>query len=111
MTLLALSQARATVLAAIDSCVLIESQYSGWSAAMNRFSWFKRTVKELGSKLAQDPDISVIRPNLDQFHEFIANVMFPIGIHMTGPMRSLVKQVDQSTHAHLPAPPPHRAVY
>jgi len=84
---------QAALLGAIDACVLIESQFSAWSAAMNRFSWFKRTVKELGSKIAHDPDIALIRTNLDAFQAFIANVQFPIGIHMSGPLRAEVKKV------------------
>lgn len=73
--------------------MVIECQFGGWSGAINRFSWFKRTVKEVYPKLTHEPELPRIRSSLDSFQEFIANVNFPLGVHLTGPMRTEMKKV------------------
>eukprot|EP00966_Prymnesium_polylepis_P195513 4532070-Prymnesium_polylepis.2 len=56
-----LPQARSLLLDAVDACVLIECQFAGWSNAMNRFSWFKRTVQALAGKLPADAEMAALR--------------------------------------------------
>lgn len=86
--------ARALLAEALDAFVLIECQYAGWSQCMNRFSWFKRTQAALGAAVADDPDMETIRPNISAFQSFIGNAQYPIGLHLTGPLRSAVKKVS-----------------
>jgi len=87
--------ARSLLLDALDACVLIECQYAGWSNAMNRFSWFKRTVQALGNQVAAEPDMPQIKADMQKFQSFIGNAQFPIGLHMTGPLRTEVKKVEK----------------
>jgi len=86
--------ARSLLLDAVDACVLIECQFAGWSNAMNRFSWFKRTVQALAGKLPADAEMAALREGMLKFQGFIGNAQFPIGLHMTGPLRAEVKKVE-----------------
>jgi len=80
---------------AIDACVVLENQFGGWSACVNRFSWFKRTITQIRKEVsASDPDCERISKAIPKFQNFIGHSSFPIGMHMTGPLRVETKKVD-----------------
>ena len=58
---------------AVDVCVVLENQFAGWSACINRFSWFKRTFSQLARDLADDPAAQHITKNLPRFQSFIGS--------------------------------------
>jgi len=78
---------------AIDACVVLENQFSGWSACVNRFSWFKRTITQVQKEVASDPDSERINKALPRFQKFIGEPKCPIGMHITGPLREQTKTV------------------
>ena len=66
------SAAQLTLIAeAVDACVVLENQFSGWSACINRFSWFKRTFAQLRRELAGDPAADQLAKDLPRFQSFI----------------------------------------
>lgn len=78
---------------AVDCCVLLENQFGGWSNITNRFSWFKRTFTHIRSELSAEIDTERHGADIGRFQSFIGNASCPIGIHLTGPLRSAVKKV------------------
>ena len=56
---------------AIDACVLLENQFGGWSACINRFSWFKRTLAQIRRELFADPDVEQLNRDIPRFQAFI----------------------------------------
>ena len=75
---------------------------------MNRFSWFKRTVSALGTQVAGDPQITQIKADMLKFQNFIGNASYPLGLHLTGPLRAELKKVENHEQVPLPlrsAPP------
>lgn len=57
---------------AIDACVVLENQFGGWSACVNRFSWFKRTITQIRKEVsASDPDCERISKAIPKFQNFI----------------------------------------
>lgn len=76
---------------ALDCCILLENQFSGWSACINRFSWFKRTFAQIRRELASEVDCEALTKDLSRFQAFIGDTSFPIGMHMTGPLRKQLK--------------------
>ena len=61
----------ALIARAIDACVVLENQFSGWSACINRFSWFKRTFAQLRRELAGDVAADQLAKDLPRFQSFI----------------------------------------
>lgn len=79
---------------ALDACIVLENQFGGWSACVNRFSWFKRTFGQIRREVAQDGiDCDQLQKDISRVQTFIGDVSFPIGMHMTGPLRKEVKRV------------------
>lgn len=56
---------------AIDACVVLENQFAGWSACVNRFSWFKRTMAQIRKEVSSDPDSERINKAIPRFQKFI----------------------------------------
>ena len=69
------------------------------SACINRFSWFKRTFTQIRREVAADCDADKLTRDISRFQGFIGNASFPVGMHMTGPLRVEVKKVASS---HVP---------
>ena len=68
---------------------------------MNRFSWYKRTVQALGAQVSQNTEVIAMRDDMLAFQSSIGNPQFPLGMHMTGPLREKLKRVcDQRTPTH-----------
>ena len=90
------SEQTLTLLAeALDCCVVLENQFSGWSQMINRFSWFKRTFAQIRSELSADVvDVDKLTRDLSRFQSFIGDTKFPIGMHMTGPLRAELLKVE-----------------
>jgi len=122
---------------AVDACIMLENQFSGWSNCVNRFSWFKRTFSVIRRDVAAEFDVEKLNSDLNRFQSFIGapparppaslpapraslpaprppsrapalppraaphaaaaaaagNARFPIGCHLTGPLRDAVKKV------------------
>lgn len=85
--------ALAPLVACLDACVVLENQYGGWSACINRFSWFKRTFSCVRRDVEGEIDAETLQRNIARFQSFIGNAQFPIGMHLTGPLRNAVKKV------------------
>jgi len=49
----------------------MENQFSGWSACVNRFSWFKRTFGMLRKEVANDVDVDALNKNVNRFQGLI----------------------------------------
>jgi len=81
---------------AVDCCVLMENQFSGWSACVNRFSWFKRTFGMLRKEVANELNVEQLNKDINRFQNLIGNTQFPIGTHMTGPLRESLKKVTKA---------------
>jgi len=77
----------------IDACVVLENQFGGWSNCINRFSWFKRVFLQLRSEVAREIDPEQLQRDLSRFQAFIGEPSYPIGMHMTGPLRAAVQKV------------------
>ena len=56
---------------AVDCCVVMENQFSGWSACVNRFSWFKRTFGMLRKEVANDVDVDKLNKDVNRFQNLI----------------------------------------
>ena len=128
----------------IDLCVVLENQFGGWSACINRFSWFKRTFSQIRREVAQEVDCEKLTRDLSRFQAFIGacalllecarritgsathppprvaqyspasptstpehtswllllcragDSLYPIGTHLTGPLRREVQKVHGS---------------
>jgi len=89
-------EALSLLIESIDVLVVIENQFGGWSACMNRFSWFKRTFTQIRREVAGETDCDQLTRDISRFQGFIGNASFPIGMHMTGPLRVEVKKVGRS---------------
>lgn len=81
----------------VDALVVLENQFSGWSACINRFSWFKRTFTQIRREVAAELDADKLTKDISRFQGFIGNAAFPVGMHMTGPLRAEVKKVNGHT--------------
>lgn len=88
---------------ALDALVVIENQFGGWSACVNRFSWFKRTFTQIRREVAQELDADKLTKDISRFQGFIGNAQFPIGLHMTGPLRGDVQKIQGHTRPLLAA--------
>lgn len=88
---------------AVDCCVVMENQFSGWSACVNRFSWFKRTFGMLRKEVANDVDVDALNKNVNRFQGLIGNTQFPIGTHLTGPLRVSLKKVASTSDVMMAA--------
>lgn len=79
---------------AVDACVLLENQFGGWSACINRFSWFKRTFAQIRREVvADDPSAESLAKDIPRFQTLIGNASYPIGMHLTGPLRESAQKV------------------
>ena len=56
---------------AVDCCVVMENQFSGWSALVNRFSWFKRTFGMLRKEIASEIDVDKLNKDITRFQSLI----------------------------------------
>ena len=56
---------------AVDCCVVMENQFSGWSALVNRFSWFKRTFGMLRKEIASEIDVDKLNKDITRFQNLI----------------------------------------
>jgi hypothetical protein len=56
---------------AVDCCVVMENQYPGWSALVNRFSWFKRTFGMLRKEIANEIDVDKLNKDITRFQNLI----------------------------------------
>ena len=62
----------------IDACIVLENQFAGWSACINRFSWFKRTFAQLRREIAAgDPAAEQLAKDLPRFQSFIGELDVP----------------------------------
>lgn len=84
----------AQIVQAIDCCVVLENQFSGWSACVNRFSWFKRTFGMLRKEVADEVNVEQLNKDINRFQNLIGNAQYPIGFHMTGPLRAALKKAN-----------------
>ena len=60
------------IVEALDACIVLENQFSGWSACINRFSWFKRTFQQIQRDVAVDCDVEKLQRDIGRFHGFIS---------------------------------------
>ena len=97
------SEALALLIEAVDVLVVLENQFSGWSACVNRFSWFKRTFTQIRREVAAETDAEKLTRDISKFQGFIGNASFPLGMHMTGPLRTEVQKVQHSQRPLLAA--------
>lgn len=74
---------------------LVRAQFSGWSACVNRFSWFKRTFGMLRKDVAGEVNVEKLNKDINRFQNLIGSTQFPIGTHMTGPLRDRLKKVHR----------------
>jgi len=88
---------------AVDCCVVMENQFSGWSACVNRFSWFKRTFGMLRKEVAGEINVEKLNKDLNRFQNLIGNTQFPIGTHLTGPLRASLKKVTSASDVMMAA--------
>lgn len=57
---------------ALDACVVLENQFSGWSNCINRFSWFKRTFAQVRNEVsASDPSAEQLAKDLPRLQSLI----------------------------------------
>ena len=56
---------------AVDCCVVMENQFSGWSQLVNRFSWFKRTFGMLRKEIASEIDVDKLNKDITRFQSLI----------------------------------------
>ena len=56
---------------AVDCCVVMENQFSGWSACVNRFSWFKRTFGMLRKEVASEINVEQLNKDINRFQNLI----------------------------------------
>ena len=56
---------------AVDACIMLENQFSGWSNCVNRFSWFKRTFSVIRRDIAAEFDVEKLNSDLNRFQSFI----------------------------------------
>ena len=56
---------------AVDCCVVMENQFSGWSACVNRFSWFKRTFGMLRKEVAGEVNVERLNKDVNRFQNLI----------------------------------------
>ena len=56
---------------AVDCCVVMENQFSGWSQLVNRFSWFKRTFGMLRKEIASEIDVDKLNKDITRFQNLI----------------------------------------
>ena len=49
----------------------MENQYPGWSALVNRFSWFKRTFGMLRKEIANEIDVDKLNKDITRFQNLI----------------------------------------
>lgn len=85
---------------------MVRAQFSGWSACINRFSWFKRTFGMLRKEVAGEVNVEQLNKDINRFQNLIGNTAFPVGTHMTGPMRESLKKVRPMPSSRRPAAPP-----
>jgi hypothetical protein len=88
------AEALSLLVESVDALVVLENQFSGWSACINRFSWFKRTFTQIRREVSAELDADKLTKDISRFQGFIGNAAFPVGMHMTGPLRVEVKKVD-----------------
>lgn len=88
---------------AVDCLVLMENQFGGWSACINRFSWFKRTFGMLRKEVAGEVNIEQLNKDINRFQSLIGSTQFPVGTHLTGPLRDSLKKVRDSGKVMLAA--------
>ena len=56
----------------LDVCIVLENQFGGWSACINRFSWFKRTFAQIHRELIADGQSSdQLNKDIPRFQQFI----------------------------------------
>ena len=56
---------------AVDCCVVLENQFSGWSHCVNRFSWFKRTFGMLRKEVAGEVNVEKLNTDVNRFQMLI----------------------------------------
>lgn len=59
------------LLESLDLCVVMENQFGGWSAIINRFSWFKRTFGQIRREVSREVDCDKLTKDLSRFQTFI----------------------------------------
>ena len=90
---------------AVDACIMLENQFSGWSNCVNRFSWFKRTFSVIRRDIAAEFDVEKLNSDLNRFQSFIGAPPARPPASLPAPRASL-----PAPRASLPAPrPPSRA--
>ena len=61
----------ALIAEAIDVIVVMENQFAGWSACINRFSWFKRTFAQVRREVAKEINADKLQQDISKFQAFI----------------------------------------
>ena len=57
----------AALVEALDCCVVLENQFSGWSQCINRFSWFKRTFAQIRREVSAEIDCDKLSKDISRF--------------------------------------------
>jgi hypothetical protein len=60
---------------ALDACIVLENQFLGWSACINRFSWFKRTFQQIQREVAKEVSVEQLNADIGRFQTFISTCL------------------------------------
>ena len=86
--------ALALIAQSLDVIIVLENQFAGWSACINRFSWFKRTFAQVRREVAKEINADKLQQDISKFQAFIGAPLRPLACLPRAPVALEKKSGD-----------------